>query len=45
MVATDADLLLVGGDLTRDGDTHEEEYALAREDLDTLRKMHQGLRF
>jgi len=31
-----ADLLLVGGDLTRDGDTHEYEYQLAREDLETL---------
>ncbi|HJN15176.1 MAG TPA: metallophosphoesterase [Armatimonadota bacterium] len=36
MVRTNADLLLVGGDIARDGDTHEEEYALAREDLDTL---------
>ncbi|MBI3947190.1 MAG: metallophosphoesterase [Armatimonadetes bacterium] len=36
MSAIDADLLLIGGDLTRDGDTHEEEYRLAREDLDTL---------
>lgn len=32
----DADLLLIGGDLTRDGDTHECEYQLAREDLETL---------
>ncbi len=32
----EADLLLIGGDLTRDGDTHEHEYRLAREDLDTL---------
>jgi hypothetical protein len=32
----DADLLLVGGDLTRDGDTHEFEYQLAREDLEML---------
>ncbi len=31
-----AELLLVGGDLTRDGDTHEFEYLQAREDLDTL---------
>lgn len=36
MASCDADLLLVGGDLTRDGDTHEAEYLLAREDLDTL---------
>lgn len=32
----DADLLLVGGDLTRDGNTHEFEYQLAREDLEML---------
>ncbi len=32
----DADLLLIGGDLTRDGDTHETEYRIAREDLETL---------
>lgn len=31
-----ADLLLHGGDLTRDGNTHEFEYQLARDDLDTL---------
>jgi hypothetical protein len=36
MAAIPADLLLIGGDLTRDGDTHEYEYQLAREDLDTL---------
>jgi len=36
MSRTDAELLLVGGDLTRDGDTHEFEYQLAREDLETL---------
>lgn len=36
MAAIDADLLLHGGDLTRDGDTHEYEYQLARDDLDTL---------
>lgn len=30
------EFLLHGGDLTRDGDTHELEYQLAREDLDTL---------
>jgi len=33
---TDADLMLVGGDLTRDGDTHEFEYLLAREDLEEM---------
>jgi 3',5'-cyclic AMP phosphodiesterase CpdA len=31
-----ADLLLHGGDLTRDGDCHEEEYRLAKADLETL---------
>lgn len=31
-----ADLLLHGGDLTRDGETHEFEYLQAREDLETL---------
>ncbi|MEA3401048.1 MAG: metallophosphoesterase [Armatimonadota bacterium] len=36
IAATDADLLLVGGDLTRDGDTHEFEYQQARQDLDEL---------
>ena len=36
MTATGADLLLHGGDLTRDGDTHEFEYQQAREDLETL---------
>jgi 3',5'-cyclic AMP phosphodiesterase CpdA len=36
MAAVNADFLLHGGDLTRDGDTHEYEYLLAREDLDTL---------
>lgn len=36
MSEIDADLLLHGGDLTRDGDTHEFEYQQAREDLDTL---------
>jgi 3',5'-cyclic AMP phosphodiesterase CpdA len=36
MAALHADFLLHGGDLTRDGDTHEYEYLLAREDLDTL---------
>tara|TARA_R110002095_G_scaffold35763_3_gene33586 strand:- start:182 stop:1171 length:990 start_codon:yes stop_codon:yes gene_type:complete len=36
IASIDADLLLHGGDLTRDGDTHEFEYQQAREDLDTL---------
>ena len=36
MAAIDADLLLHGGDLTRDGDSHEFEYQQARDDLDTL---------
>ncbi len=36
LAQVEADFLLVGGDLTRDGDTHEYEYQLAREDLDTL---------
>lgn len=36
MAGIDADLLLHGGDLTRDGDTHEFEYLQAREDLETL---------
>ncbi len=36
MCAIEADLLLVGGDLTRDGDTHEFEYHAAREELETL---------
>jgi predicted MPP superfamily phosphohydrolase len=36
MSEIDADLLMVGGDLTRDGDTHEFEYQLAHEDLETL---------
>ena len=36
LAGVDADLLLVGGDLTRDGDTHEYEYRLAREDLESL---------
>lgn len=31
-----ADLLIHGGDLTRDGETHEYEYLQAREDLETL---------
>ena len=34
--AENAELLLHGGDLTRDGETHEFEYLQAREDLDTL---------
>ena len=36
MAASHASLLLHGGDLTRDGDTHEYEYQLARDDIDTL---------
>ena len=36
MAATGADLLLHGGDLTRDGDTHQFEYRQARADLDSL---------
>lgn len=36
MAALKPEFLLHGGDLTRDGDTHEFEYQLAREDLDTL---------
>jgi predicted MPP superfamily phosphohydrolase len=36
IAATDADFLLHGGDLTRDGDTHEFELRQAREDLQTL---------
>ena len=36
MAQTDAEFLLHGGDLTRDGETHEFEYVQAREDLDTL---------
>ncbi len=36
MAAEPADLLVHGGDLTRDGETHEFEYLQAREDLDTL---------
>ena len=30
MAEIDSDLLLIGGDVTRDGDTHEEEYRIAR---------------
>ena len=36
IAAEPAELLLHGGDLTRDGDTHEFEYQQAREDLDSL---------
>ena len=36
MASLNPEFLLHGGDLTRDGDTHEIEYQLAREDLDTL---------
>lgn len=36
ILAAEPELLLVGGDLTRDGDTHEFEYLQAREDFDAL---------
>ena len=36
MSAIDADFLLHGGDMTRDGETHEFEYVQARDDLDRL---------
>ena len=36
MAASGAELLLHGGDLTRDGEVHEFEYQQAREDLDDL---------
>jgi len=36
IAATEAEFLLHGGDLTRDGESHEFEYQQAREDLDTL---------
>ena len=36
MAALNPEFLLHGDDLTRDGDTHEFEYELARNDLDTL---------
>ena len=36
IAAIDAEFLLHGGDLTRDGETHEFEYQQARDDLDTL---------
>ena len=36
MASSGADLLLHGGDLTRDGELHEFEYQQARDDLDTL---------
>ncbi len=36
MTEVDAEFLLHGGDLTRDGELHEFEYQQAREDLDTL---------
>lgn len=36
IAAIDAEFLLHGGDLTRDGELHEFEYLQAREDLDTL---------
>ena len=36
MSAIEADFLLHGGDLTRDGDTHEYEYQMVKDDLETL---------
>src|SRR6056297_1907780 len=36
MAVSGADLLIHGGDLTRDGDIHEFEYQQAREDLEQL---------
>ena len=36
MTGIDGEFLLHGGDLTRDGETHEFEYQQAREDLETL---------
>ena len=36
MAAIDAAFLLHGGDLTRDGESHEFEYKIARDDLDEL---------
>ena len=36
MATIEADLLLHGGDLTRDGELHEFEYQQAKDDLDTL---------
>ena len=36
IVASNADLMLHSGDLTRDGATHEYEYQLARNELDML---------
>jgi len=36
MVAMDPDLILIGGDLTRDGDTHEWEYDMVSQDLESL---------
>ena len=36
MTGIDAEFLLHGGDLTRDGESHEFEYQQAREDLETL---------
>ena len=36
MAQIDAEFLLHGGDLTRDGETHEFEYVQARDDLDAL---------
>ncbi len=36
MAAIDAEFLLHGGDLTRDGESHSQEYKIARDDLDQL---------
>jgi hypothetical protein len=36
MAAMKPDFLLNGGDMTRDGDTHESEYQACKEDLETL---------
>lgn len=36
IASSGADLMIHGGDLTRDGDLHEFEYQQAREDLETL---------
>ena len=36
IVALKPELMLVGGDLTRDGDVHEAEYQIVRDELDSL---------
>jgi len=36
MAAMNTDLVLIGGDVTRDGDTHEFEYELVKRDFETL---------